>query len=45
MPELLQTVGGLLVAGHETTTNLIAHTVVELSRHPEEPPAFGPTVG
>jgi cytochrome P450 len=36
MPELMQTVAGLLVAGFETTTNLIAHTVVELYRHPAE---------
>ncbi|MGO9284377.1 MAG: cytochrome P450 [Mycobacterium sp.] len=36
MPELMQMVAGLLPAGHETTTNLIAHTVVELARHPTE---------
>ena len=36
MPELMQSVAGLLVAGHETTTNLIAHTVVELHRHPDQ---------
>jgi cytochrome P450 len=36
MPELMQMVAGLLVAGHETTTNLIAHTVVELAHHPTE---------
>jgi cytochrome P450 len=33
MPELMQMVAGLLVAGHETTTNLIAHIVVELAHH------------
>jgi cytochrome P450 len=36
MPELMQMVAGLLPAGHETTTNLIAHTVVELAHHPTE---------
>ena len=38
MPELMQMVAGLLFfpAGHETTTNLIAHTVVELAHHPTE---------
>src|SRR5271156_6152670 len=36
MPELMQMVAGLLVAGHETTTNLIAHTVVELAHYPTE---------
>jgi cytochrome P450 len=36
MPELMQMVAGLLVAGHETTTNLVAHTVVELAHHPSE---------
>jgi len=36
MPELMQMVAGLLVAGHETTTNLFAHTVVELAHHPTE---------
>ena len=34
--ELLSTAENLLAAGHETTTNLIANTVLTLLRHPEQ---------
>jgi cytochrome P450 len=34
--ELLSTVGTLLVAGHETTTNLISNGVLALLRNPDE---------
>jgi hypothetical protein len=35
-PELLATCRLLLVAGHETTVNLIGNAVLQLCRHPEE---------
>jgi hypothetical protein len=34
--ELLSTLGLLLIAGHETTVNLIGNGILQLSRHPDE---------
>ena len=34
--ELLSTIFQLIVAGHETTTNLIGNSVVALFQHPEQ---------
>jgi cytochrome P450 len=34
--ELLSTLGLLLIAGHETTVNLIGNGLLQLSRHPDE---------
>lgn len=34
--ELLSTLGLLLIAGHETTVNLIGNAILQLSRHPGE---------
>lgn len=35
-PELVQTIRNLLVAGHETTRNLISSSVLTLLRHPQQ---------
>ncbi|MGH7860275.1 MAG: cytochrome P450, partial [Candidatus Binatia bacterium] len=34
--ELLSTLGLLLIAGHETTVNLIGNGILQLSRHPDQ---------
>jgi cytochrome P450 len=34
--ELLSTLGLLLIAGHETTVNLIGNSLLQLSRHPDQ---------
>jgi cytochrome P450 len=36
MSELLSTLGLLLIAGHETTVNLIGNGILQFSRHPEQ---------
>ncbi|MDG4862726.1 cytochrome P450 [Streptomyces sp. T-3] len=39
-PELANIVRGLIIAGHETTANVISRGVLALLRHPEQPAAL-----